>query len=100
MTVCRKRPTGKPPFRTVLRATCGKLYADDDTVDYFPSYELITSTNNRGVYFEPNKRSVSPAGVAQAMQMFLNAHNIAPPVQAGEEDDTRCDEALLEAFAR
>ena len=86
--------------KAVLRATCGKLYADDDMVDYFPSYELITSANNRGVYFEPNKRSVSPAGVAQAMQMFLNAHNIVPTPHPVQDDDTRCDEALLDAFAR
>lgn len=87
--------------KAVLRATCGKLYADDDAVDYFPSYELITSTNNRGVYFEPNKRSVSPAGVAQAMKLFLDAHGIAPQTPPpGEDDDPRCDEALLEAFAR
>jgi hypothetical protein len=86
--------------KAVLRATCGKLYADDDGVDYFPSYELITSTNNRGVYFEPNKRSVSPAGVAQAMKLFLDAHHIAPPTTQPEEDDLRCEEALLEAFAR
>jgi hypothetical protein len=86
--------------KAVLRATCGKLYADDEGVDYFPSYELITSANNRGVYFEPNKRSVSPAGVAQAMKLFLDAHNIAPLAPPEEEEDPRCDEALLEAFAR
>ena len=86
--------------KAVLRATCGKLYADDDGVDYFPSYELITSSNNRGVYFEPNKRSVSPAGVAQAMKLFLDAHHIAPQINApAEDEDLRCEEALLEAFA-
>jgi hypothetical protein len=87
--------------KATLRATCGKLYQDDEGTDYFPSYELITSTNNRGVYFEPNKRSVSHAGVAQAMKLFLDAHNIAPIAAPREDDeDLRCEEALLEAFAK
>lgn len=87
--------------KAVLRAVCGKLYADDDGVDYFPSYELITSTNNRGVYFEPNKRSVSPAGVAQAMKLFHDAHGITPLAAAAEDDeDLRCEDALLQGFAR
>lgn len=88
--------------KATLRAVCGKLYADDPMVDYFPSYELITSTNNRGVYFEPNKRSVSAAGVAQAMKLFHDAHHITPLTAAAtaEDEDLRCEEALLEEFAR
>lgn len=87
--------------KAILRAACGKLYADDPGVDYFPSYELITSANNRGVYFEPNKRSVSAAGVAQAMKLFHDAHHISPLAEAlDDEDDLRCEEALLEGFAR
>lgn len=87
--------------KAILRAVCGKLYADDPGTDYFPSYELITSANNRGVYFEPNKRSVSAAGVAQAMKLFHDAHHISPLAAApDDEDDLRCEEALLEGFAR
>ncbi len=87
--------------KAVLRAVCGKLHADDDGVDYFPSYELITSTNNRGVYFEPNKRSVSAAGIAQAMKMFHGAHTLTPRVTTtGHDHDPRCDDAMLEGFAR
>lgn len=87
--------------KAVLRAVCGKLYDSDDTVDYFPSYELITSANNRGVYFEANKRTVSPAGVAQAMKMFHDAHHITPVAATmGDAEDLRCEEALLEGFAQ
>ena len=91
--------------KATLRAVCGKLYADDEGVDYFPSYELITSANNRGVYFEPNKRSVSPTGVAQAMKLFFDAHKVeAKPASRPKPDDDeaelRCEEALLEGFAR
>lgn len=98
--------------KSVLRAVCGELYARHPNVDYFPSYEIITSANNRGVYFEPNKRSVSAPGVATAMRLFLEAQLGA--VSGGSEnnlrdtnlpashadDDVICEEALLDAFAR
>jgi GSCFA family len=104
--------------KAVLRSVCGMLKARHEDVDYFPSYELITSANNRGVYFEPNKRSVSKTGVATAMRLFMTAHGLAdagdapapaplppqpaPPSRARreEEADEVCEEALLDAFAR
>ncbi|MBI1219018.1 MAG: GSCFA family protein [Rhodobacteraceae bacterium] len=91
--------------KAVLRAACGTLAAEDPRVDYFPSYEIITSLNNRGAYFEANRRSVSDAGVHAAMQMFLDAHGLIPvgvpaTEAAADDDPVRCEEALLEAFAR
>ncbi len=61
--------------KATLRSVCGALYQEFDDVEYFPSYEVITSANNRMAYFEANKRSVSPEGVAKAMHMFLAAHD-------------------------
>ncbi len=103
--------------KSVLRAVCGSLYERFSDVDYFPSYEIITSTNNRGAYFENNKRSVSTKGVQTAMGMFLGAHGfagepaqkspaassvpvrIAPPISA-ESNDVVCEDELLEAFSK
>lgn len=101
--------------KSVLRSVCGMLVERCADVDYFPSYELITSANNRGVYFEANKRSVSAKGVQTAMGLFLAAHGVTPvaaettapaaakrarPATAAEEDDVQCEEALLDAFAK
>ena len=107
--------------KSVLRAVCGELVARFPDVDYFPSYEIITSTNNRGVYFEANKRNVSARGVATAMSTFMTAHGHAPAaassdseVKGGikpglrpeaaepdaEPDTVVCEEALLEAFRK
>ena len=100
--------------KAVLRAVCGMLVARHDDVDYFPSFEIITSQRARGVYFEPNQRSVSPMGVQAAMQLFLRAHGVAPvehaPAAASERTRSDppadkaagdpCEDALLEAFAR
>lgn len=90
--------------KSVLRAVCGMLTARHADVDYFPSFELITSQNARGAYFEANRRSVSPAGVEAAMGLFLRAHGIgrATPARraAPPADDPVCEDVLLEAFAR
>nr|WP_270729400.1 GSCFA domain-containing protein [Shimia sp. Alg240-R146] len=105
--------------KSVLRTVCGTLYDKFRDVDYFPSYEIITSPNNRGVYFESNKRSVSSKGVATAMGLFLQAHNPGDDAEKGgataqkakkkgpqnadkakDDEDAVCEDALLEAFAR
>jgi hypothetical protein len=100
--------------KAVLRAVCGMLVARHPDVDYFPSFEIITSQNARGAYFEANARSVSAAGVATAMGLFLRAHGIAAQADgpakdrkhrrrarvAAAGDEVVCEESLLEAFAR
>lgn len=104
--------------KSVLRAVCGALVEEFDNVDYFPSFEIITSQSARGMYYEPNLRSVSPHGVERAMSVFMNAHDVAATGSPqGEETETPpqkiqrkrgktvsesvvCEEALLEAFAR
>lgn len=73
--------------KAVLRSVCGALYDECDDVEYFPSYEVITSANNKGAYFAPNKRSVTSEGVGKAMSLFLSAH----------DDGTDAPEAPTEA---
>ena len=98
--------------KSVLRAVCGLAYERFNNVDYFPSYEIITSQNARGAYYEPNMRSVSAKGVETAMNLFMTAHGITPKGAASkaqaapereefdDEDLTVCEESLLEAFAK
>lgn len=105
--------------KSVLRAVCGRLYEMFQNVDYYPSYEIITSQNAHGVYYEANKRNVSKVGVATAMGVFLAAHGAADgaqpaaaprkPAKAGapkaakkepSADDVVCEEALLDAFRK
>jgi hypothetical protein len=56
--------------KSTLRAVAGDLAARKD-VDYFPSYELITGLPFRSMFFEPNLRSVAPAGVEFVMSEFF-----------------------------
>jgi hypothetical protein len=102
--------------KSALRAAAGQLAAECPDVDYFPSYEIITAPWSRGFFFEPNLRSVSPAGVEAVMRVFFAAHALAPKTAApagqaagakgkgkgaaARAQDAVCEEILLEAFAR
>jgi hypothetical protein len=63
--------------KSVLRAVCGILTEDADTIDYFPSYEIITAPFAKGAFFEENMRSVTPEGVATVMRIFFSEHGAA-----------------------
>lgn len=91
--------------KSVLRAVAGHVSQEIDFVDYFPSYELIAAPSMRGMFFEPNMRSVNPAGVDHVMAHFFKAH--VPPAQPAANDrgvakvidvasmDVVCEEMLL-----
>ncbi|MGB0411298.1 MAG: GSCFA domain-containing protein [Pikeienuella sp.] len=87
--------------KAVLRAVAGMAYDRFSDVDYMPSYEIITSPANHGVYFEANKRSVTPQGVAAAMDAFMSGHARAKTrTRSPRAEDIQCEESLLEAFAK
>lgn len=107
--------------KSVLRAVAGQLAEQHDDIDYFPSYEIVTAPSSRGFFFESNMRNVSSTGVRMVMDLFFAAHGAsvstetatptggsksapsvgpaAGPPRSTTEDDTVCEDALLEAFA-
>jgi hypothetical protein len=99
--------TANSHTKSVLRAAAGELATRDEQVDYFPSYELISSAPFRGMFYAPNLRAVTPDGVAFVMRHFLAAVNQrntdapqqtqrAPrPLAGGDE----CEDALLDYYA-
>ena len=90
--------------KSVLRAVAGFLAEKYAYVDYFPSYEIISSHVMRGQFYNPDMRSVAQAGVDHVMQQFFKEHT--PPAKAAEHgdrsekssEDIACDEELLAAF--
>ena len=95
--------------KSVLRAVAGFLQQTREDVDYFPSYELITSPPMRGAYFETNMRSVRPEGVEFVMQHFSRGigENIPQasisrtqpvPSERAESSDAFCDDILLDTW--
>src|ERR1043166_456078 len=100
--------------KTVLRAVAGQLSQERRNVDYFPSYEIITSSLSKAKFFEENLRSVRADGVEAAMSAFFAEHgdqqaqdHEAPgprkskaKEKASSDADVVCEEILLDAFAQ
>lgn len=94
--------------KAVLRAVAGQLYHEQPDIDYFPSYEIVTSPLAKGEFFEPNLRSVRGEGVEAVMKMFFAAHDrevdeqsrsVSDAAPLSEDDEIVCEEILLDAFA-
>ena len=110
--------------KSTLRAVAGDVAAAAVDTDYFPSYEIISSFPFKGMFYEPNMRTVAREGVEFVMRSFLDAlHSetstnrtiaavdatgtrtagspaiTAPPAE-DPDDDIVCEDILLEAFDR
>lgn len=87
--------------KSILRAAAGQLELQNENVDYFPSFEIISSHVSRGQFFENDMRSVSPVGVDHVMQTFFAEHSVETKstVSYPEDEDPFCDEELLDAFS-
>lgn len=96
--------------KSVLRAAAQEAVEDLEGVFYFPSYELVTGPQARGLFFAEDLREVTEEGVEQVMRIFLQHATGGMPVapapapQAIDTYDVRvsrwvetlCDEALLD----
>ncbi|NMN07142.1 MULTISPECIES: GSCFA domain-containing protein [unclassified Novosphingobium] len=81
--------------KSVLRAAAGDLAADLPDTTYFPSYEIIAGHPSRGLFFNPDLRTVNPMGVDLVMRHFFSgplANVFAPPGHTAE----RAPEAICE----
>ncbi len=61
--------------KSVLRAVAGYLSDQVESIDYFPSYEIITAPATRGFFYDPNLRTVTDAGVSFVMGHFFSEHS-------------------------
>lgn len=97
--------------KSVLRAACDILSKTETGIDYFPSYEVITSPWSRGRFFASNLRDVTPQGIATVMSVMRKSYGLSvssepvlevpknQPDIDEEESDVRCEEVLLNQFA-
>ncbi|WP_237213221.1 GSCFA domain-containing protein [Falsiroseomonas oryziterrae] len=67
--------------KAVLRAAAAEVAAGDPGVDYFPSFELVTS-HLSGDCFEADRRNVRAGAVERVMACFLGACGLGVPVEA------------------
>ena len=58
--------------KAALRVAADETERAHAAVWYFPSYELVAGSFNRGAYYEPDLRNITPAGVEHVMRLFLS----------------------------
>jgi hypothetical protein len=93
--------------KAVLRVAAERISQQYPCCDYFPSYEIITGSFNRGRYYAEDLRTVTPEGVNHVMRLFLrhyaNAESspaiINPEMLAEAQRALKivCEEELLAA---
>lgn len=91
--------------KSTLRAVAGQLVREHETVDYFPSYELITGQPFRSSFYKANLREVSEEGVDFVIRHLMTAlqgsvdraepTRVAPRESGGDE----CDDAILDYYS-
>lgn len=100
--------------KSVLRVAAEEVSNAHEDIAYFPAYEIITGSFNRGRYFAEDLRNVTEEGVQHVMRLFFKhymhmdiqkpAVAAAPkPNQQAQVDamisaalQQQCDEVLLE----
>lgn len=100
--------------KAVLRVAAETLARAEEAVTYFPAFEIITGSFNRGAYFGENLRDVRPEGVEHVMRCFFECFAqdssalAATPAPAAAEGESRartlggqvvdviCDEGQLD----
>lgn len=91
--------------KAILRAAAGEMARRSDC-DYFPSYEILTSPPYRSMFFAPNLRNVSKAGIDFVMNMLFKVagEEGLTGIDVAEEDinadpDPLCDDELIEEIS-
>lgn len=86
--------------KSVLRAVAGDLAQAHEDISYFPSYEIIIGHPSRGMFFNPDLRTVNAFGVDLVMKHFFSGPLAAEfgDVAAQEEEpfEIICDEEANE----
>ena len=87
--------------KSTLRSVAGALANEFDNVGYFPSYEIITGSTTRSMFFDPDMRSVNAAGVETVMRHFFASHppasNQAAQTGKAPQRDPFCDQIELDS---
>lgn len=85
--------------KSILRAVAGAFSDSRNDVNYFPSYELITTTLSNDFRFLENRRTVSEDGVNYVMGHWSNTlGNEKENQKVADYLETKCDEEMLDAI--
>lgn len=101
--------------KAILRTACDALLRTYADIDYFPSYEIITTPVLGGPFFRANQRTPSEGGVARVLDVFAQSYGAGggaiaqpdndDPLEDAEGDqadelDVICEDILLDMFAK
>jgi hypothetical protein len=97
--------------KSVLRAAAGELSTIRRWIDYYPSFEIITSPVSRGAHYAGNLRSITQDGVDHVLSHFFSGirrfdpktgainESVARSANLADEDVV-CEEVILNAFSK
>ena len=81
--------------KSVLRVAAQEIKTKFANVDYFPSYEIITSNASRGQYYDSDLRSVLEVGVNHVMTCFFRSY-MDLDISEGPDQDAQETESHLQ----
>jgi hypothetical protein len=88
--------------KSTLRSVAGQLSANQQHIDYFPSYEIVTNPRLHSVSFSENLRTVRDEAVENVMKHFFSEHSASEALESSLENNlsigVQCEEALLEGI--
>ncbi|WP_210447113.1 GSCFA domain-containing protein [Vibrio crassostreae] len=89
--------------KSVLRVAAEKICSLSSSIDYYPSFEIITGNYNRGEYYEADFRSVKSSGVHHVMNLLVKHYSeqskdtVAICPEDFEEANVVCDEESIDS---
>jgi hypothetical protein len=89
--------------KSVLRVAAEEVCRRHPHLAYFPAYEIVTGPHAGGRYFEPDLRTVTAAGLAHVMRVFMDGMTEAAPPSLADAllehlealGEIACDEEML-----
>ena len=82
--------------KSTLRSVAGALSERLSDCHYFPSFEIISAHPSRGMFFDPDLRTVNGRGVDFVMEHFFQAIDGETTLMEAVDADLVCDEERIE----
>ena len=85
--------------KATLRAVAAQL-AEKDSIDYFPSYEIVTNPKYYQESYDANLRTVKKSTVDNVMHYFFSEHQpIEIDASSADNYDVQCEDQILEMYS-
>lgn len=84
--------------KSALRSAADAIVRRHPHCDYFPSYEIITGNYSRAQFYEDDLRSVTEAGVAKVMGLFMTHYADSNSTQPHDAAELRSEELYKQAL--